>query len=172
MVGIFSSTLYVPITGVSDSIVYICTVINSAGTSFTCGSKPKKQLLLQPSLLMCSDTVRLYTTTLTNSAWIELDFFAYRGKVCLFCYSCIQLISTCLLCVRIHMNAPHCIRMHCITPGPPYSLTVSSSPVSAPAAEGVPEKSVLTWKKRLGLVMGCGNGEGGGGVLELPRWLK
>ena len=58
--------------------------------------------------------------------------------------------------------------MHRITPGLPHFLTVSSSPVSAPAAEGVLEKSVLTWTKRLGLVMGCGNGEGGGGVLEFP----
>ena len=34
-VGVFSDTLYVPITGVSDSGVYICTAFNSAGTSFT-----------------------------------------------------------------------------------------------------------------------------------------
>lgn len=34
-VGVFSSSLYVPITGVSDSGVYICTAFNSAGTSFT-----------------------------------------------------------------------------------------------------------------------------------------
>lgn len=33
-VGMSSSTLYVPITGVADSGVYICTVFNSAGTEF------------------------------------------------------------------------------------------------------------------------------------------
>ena len=33
-VGVFSSTLYVPIAGVSDSGVYICTAFNSDGTSF------------------------------------------------------------------------------------------------------------------------------------------
>lgn len=31
--GMFSSTLYVPITGIADSGVYICTAFNSAGTS-------------------------------------------------------------------------------------------------------------------------------------------
>lgn len=32
--GMFTSTLYVPITGIADSGVYICTVFNSAGTEF------------------------------------------------------------------------------------------------------------------------------------------
>ena len=33
-VGVFSSTLYVPITGAADSGVYICIAFNSGGTSF------------------------------------------------------------------------------------------------------------------------------------------
>ena len=33
--GLFSSTLYVPITGVSDSGIYACIIFNSAGTSIT-----------------------------------------------------------------------------------------------------------------------------------------
>lgn len=33
-VGTFTSTLYVPITGIADSGVYVCTVFNSAGTDF------------------------------------------------------------------------------------------------------------------------------------------
>ena len=33
-IGVYSSTLYVPITGATDSGVYRCTVFNSNGTAY------------------------------------------------------------------------------------------------------------------------------------------
>ena len=63
-IGVYSSTLYVPITGATDSGVYRCTVFNSNGTAY---AETNVDLILEGKIsiyIYC--TLYLYFSNLSN----------------------------------------------------------------------------------------------------------